>query len=801
MCLEKMSCTNAEARGHLLWPLKTDQISSEMKSIHFRYVSYERQESLAVSDPLNVDELLRSSANHAEIPSDQQLEDSRCLNNDPIADLMSFLTVNCEDQHHYSPLWMKTTGESVYRFDKSACEPIYETLYPRAACCHQETAGVQPPPLPPRNLHRPLTRTSPVICPNTEANETEELPLASLLPKSNLQLVDVSTPKKTPQIIPDESNTSVNSELTVSSEPDDIAQFCGTIAQPPQLPTRKISQQISPPALPKRKTSGSPELPPRNCENGNAHEGISLVSLTDACGFSTVQPTRKQMLPSISTLPHRSRYQRIQINNTEEEPPLPPMWEARMDSHGRIFYIDHRTRTTAWQRPKPTDSVTNSVTESATLNENNEILRQQLNQRYQSIRRTINRRQVEEVEVTDGPSVPTSSTPPTASRRSQPITDVPSPNPDSTCPALQFIMRPDFFALINGKEEAMQLYNRSSAIRQLLAKVWRNPNYFMRYQHNRDLVMLLNLFADETQPLPSGWEKRHDNHGRTFYIDHKNKLTWYIDPRLPTNQMQSNQSDQSTTDSGRVAPAPPPRPLPPPNEAASQVQETSTSNTVEIVPVGYNDKVVAFLRQPNIKDILKERFPEFSRNSRLRDTVNRVRTDGTSTLERLTGDEMVDLTIVLSLFENEIMSYVPHSAAVVNENNSPSSTPNNSNNSVSSPAPIRSIRLPFRQGRRDFEAKLRHFYRKLESKGYGQGPNKFKVPIRRENLLEDAYVRIMGASKKDLQKSKLQISFVGEDGLDYGGPSREFFFLLSRQLFNPYYGLFEYSANDTVSTI
>ena len=32
--------------------------------------------------------------------------------------------------------------------------------------------------------------------------------------------------------------------------------------------------------------------------------------------------------------------------------------------------------------------------------------------------------------------------------------------------------------------------------------------------------------------------------------------------------------------------------------------------------------------------------------------------------------------------------------------------------------------------------------------------------------------------------------------LDYGGPSREFFFLLSREIFNPYYGLFEYSAND-----
>ena len=31
----------------------------------------------------------------------------------------------------------------------------------------------------------------------------------------------------------------------------------------------------------------------------------------------------------------------------------------------------------------------------------------------------------------------------------------------------------------------------------------------------------------------------------------------------------------------------------------------------------------------------------------------------------------------------------------------------------------------------------------------------------------------------------------------FSGPSREFFFLISRELFNPYYGLFEYSAVDT----
>jgi hypothetical protein len=101
-----------------------------------------------------------------------------------------------------------------------------------------------------------------------------------------------------------------------------------------------------------------------------------------------------------------------------------------------------------------------------------------------------------------------------------------------------------------------------------------------------------------------------------------------------------------------------------------------------------------------------------------------------------------------------------------------------------------------RDYQRGFHAKLRNFYRKLEAKGYGQGPQKSKIVIRREKLLEDAKIKFMQLSKNDLRKNKIFICFQGEEGLDYGGPAREFFFLLSRELFNPYYGLFEYSASD-----
>jgi len=48
----------------------------------------------------------------------------------------------------------------------------------------------------------------------------------------------------------------------------------------------------------------------------------------------------------------------------------------------------------------------------------------------------------------------------------------------------------------------------------------------------------------------------------------------------------------------------------------------------------------------------------------------------------------------------------------------------------------------------------------------------------------------------ELLKTKLWIVFDEEVGLDYGGLTREWFYSLSKEIFNPYYGLFEYSTID-----
>lgn len=40
------------------------------------------------------------------------------------------------------------------------------------------------------------------------------------------------------------------------------------------------------------------------------------------------------------------------------------------------------------------------------------------------------------------------------------------------------------------------------------------------------------------------------------------------------------------------------------------------------------------------------------------------------------------------------------------------------------------------------------------------------------------------------------VKFKGEEGLDYGGIAREWLHLLSREMLNPQYGLFQYSRDD-----
>uniref|UniRef100_A0A673IE61 HECT-type E3 ubiquitin transferase n=1 Tax=Sinocyclocheilus rhinocerous TaxID=307959 RepID=A0A673IE61_9TELE len=93
-----------------------------------------------------------------------------------------------------------------------------------------------------------------------------------------------------------------------------------------------------------------------------------------------------------------------------------------------------------------------------------------------------------------------------------------------------------------------------------------------------------------------------------------------------------------------------------------------------------------------------------------------------------------------------------------------------------------------------FKQKYDYFRKKLKKPA--DIPNRFEMKLHRNNIFEESYRRIMSLKKPDSLKARLWIEFESEKGLDYGGVAREWFFLLSKEMFNPYYGLFEYSATD-----
>lgn len=88
----------------------------------------------------------------------------------------------------------------------------------------------------------------------------------------------------------------------------------------------------------------------------------------------------------------------------------------------------------------------------------------------------------------------------------------------------------------------------------------------------------------------------------------------------------------------------------------------------------------------------------------------------------------------------------------------------------------------------DFDNKRYFFIAKLGTEA--QDRPKLSITVRREQVFLDSYRALFFKSNEDIKKSKLEITFKGESGVDAGGLTREWYQVLSRQMFNPDYALF-----------
>jgi atrophin-1 interacting protein 5 (WW domain-containing E3 ubiquitin protein ligase 1) len=99
------------------------------------------------------------------------------------------------------------------------------------------------------------------------------------------------------------------------------------------------------------------------------------------------------------------------------------------------------------------------------------------------------------------------------------------------------------------------------------------------------------------------------------------------------------------------------------------------------------------------------------------------------------------------------------------------------------------------QYERSFRWKLSQFRYLCQSNAL---PNHIKLSVSRQTLFEDSFHQLMRLPAYELRR-RLYIIFRGEEGLDYGGVAREWFFLLSHEVLNPMYCLFEYANKNNYS--
>ena len=97
----------------------------------------------------------------------------------------------------------------------------------------------------------------------------------------------------------------------------------------------------------------------------------------------------------------------------------------------------------------------------------------------------------------------------------------------------------------------------------------------------------------------------------------------------------------------------------------------------------------------------------------------------------------------------------------------------------------------------DFDNKRSHIRAKLKKLAEGeahQHRGAVRVQINRKQVLTDSFTQLQHLKPAEI-RGKLTIQFSGEEGIDAGGLTREWYMLLAREMFNPEVALFELSPS------
>ena len=94
----------------------------------------------------------------------------------------------------------------------------------------------------------------------------------------------------------------------------------------------------------------------------------------------------------------------------------------------------------------------------------------------------------------------------------------------------------------------------------------------------------------------------------------------------------------------------------------------------------------------------------------------------------------------------------------------------------------------------DFDNKRRYFREKLKKQHLHRNRPPLKLTVHRSSIFPDSFQQISHLSREEML-GKLRVTFVGEEGVDAGGLTREWYSAIAKEIFNPDYALFKPSAD------
>ncbi|XP_059140326.1 E3 ubiquitin-protein ligase Su(dx)-like [Physella acuta] len=281
-------------------------------------------------------------------------------------------------------------------------------------------------------------------------------------------------------------------------------------------------------------------------------------------------------------------------------------------------------------------------------------------------------------------------------------------------------------------------------------------------QHGRPYYVDHNTRSttwERPQPLPRGWERRTDARGRVYYVDHNTRTTTW---QRPNTESLNNYANWQEWRGNRTLEQFGQRFLYP-----QQAAPTQENDPLGPLPDGWEKRVDA--------------------NNRVYFVNHRNRTTQWED-PRTQGIMQED-----PLPEGWEMRYTAEGVRYFVDHNTRTTTFQDPRGGPQK-GPKGAYGVPI-QYERSFRWKLGQFRYLCHSNSL---PGHVKITVSRDNLFEDSFAQIMRLQPFDLRR-RLYIIFKGEEGLDYGGLAREWFFHVSHDVLNPMYCLFEYASNSNYS--